>query len=55
VFGLTENMADALGATVAARVPQGGAETGGGETAGVPGSSTSAAKEAGRARTEPAG
>jgi glycine cleavage system H lipoate-binding protein len=55
VFGLTEKMADAFGATVAVRLPQGGAETGGGGTAGVPGSSASAVKEAGRARTEPAG
>ena len=55
VFGLARNMADAFGATVAARMPQGGAETGGGGTAGVPGSSTTAVKEAGRARSGPAG
>jgi hypothetical protein len=37
VFGLARNMADAFGATVAARMPRGGAETGGGAMAGVPG------------------
>jgi len=55
VFGLAKNMADAFGATVAARMPQGGAETGGGGTAGAPGSSTTAVKEAGPARSGPAG
>jgi len=55
VFGLARNMADAFGATVAARMPQGGAETGGGGTAGAPGSSTTAVKEAGPARSGPAG
>lgn len=37
VFGLARNMADAFGATVAARMPRGGAETGGGAMAGAPG------------------
>ena len=55
VFGLARNMADAFGATVAARMPQGGAETGGGGTGGAPESSTTAVKEAGRARSGPAG
>ena len=36
VFGLARNMADAFGATVAARLPRGGAETGGGGMAGAP-------------------
>jgi hypothetical protein len=35
VFGLARNMADAFGATVAARLPRGGAETGGGGMAGA--------------------
>ena len=36
VFGLARNMADAFGATVAARLPRGGAETGAGGMAGAP-------------------
>ena len=47
VFGLAKNMADAFGATVAARMPRGGAETGGGGTAG--------AADRGPAPLEPAG
>ena len=38
VFGLARNMADAFGATLAARMPRGGAETGGGGTAPATGS-----------------
>jgi hypothetical protein len=36
VFGLARGLADAFGATVAARLPQGGAQTGGGGMAGAP-------------------
>ena len=50
VFGLARNMADAFGATVAARMPQGGAQTGGGGMAGAL-APPAAAAAAGRVRT----
>ena len=37
MFGLSRQLSDAFGETVATRLPQGGAETGAGGTAGVPG------------------
>ena len=37
MFGLSGQLADAVGGSVAARLPQGGAETGAGGTAGAPG------------------
>ena len=37
MFGLSRRLSDAFGDTVAARLPQGGARTGGGGTAGRPG------------------
>jgi hypothetical protein len=37
MFGLSRQLADAFGETVAARLPQGGAETGAGAVAGAPG------------------
>ncbi|HWM57229.1 MAG TPA: hypothetical protein VNO83_05295 [Pseudonocardia sp.] len=35
VWGIARNMADAFGATLAAQMPQGGAQTGGGGMAGA--------------------